>query len=83
MAELVNAKYTVATIDGVETQGCTAGSNPALATNLKQTTMFKKLDAFMDRAMDNKWFRGLIFTILMLNALLATVGVILMAVMLG
>jgi len=45
--------------------------------------MFKKLDAFMDRAMDNKWFRGLIFTILMLNALLATVGVILMAVMLG
>mgnify|MGYP003649709371 CR=1 FL=1 len=35
MAELVNAKYTVATMDGVETQGCTAGSNPVLTTKIK------------------------------------------------
>tara|TARA_R110000868_G_scaffold87457_1_gene244603 strand:- start:499 stop:744 length:246 start_codon:yes stop_codon:yes gene_type:complete len=35
VAELVNAKYTVATMDGVETQGCTAGSNPVLTTKIK------------------------------------------------
>lgn len=45
--------------------------------------MFKKLDAFMDRAMDNKWFRGLVFTALVLNALLAIVGAVCLAVLFG
>lgn len=45
--------------------------------------MFKKLDAFMDRAMDNKWFRGIIFAALVLNAIAATVGVIIIAVLFG
>ncbi len=45
--------------------------------------MFNKLDAFMDRAMDNKWFRGLVFVALVLNAIAATVGAIIMAVLLG
>jgi len=45
--------------------------------------MFKKLDALMDRAMDNKWFRGIIFAALILNALVATVGVIIIVVLFG
>jgi len=45
--------------------------------------IFNKLDAFMDRAMDNKWFRGLVFAALVLNAIAATVGAIIIAVLLG
>ncbi len=45
--------------------------------------MFEKIDAFMDRAMDKKWVQVLVFTALILNAIMAIVGAILIAVMLG
>ena len=45
--------------------------------------MFRKFDQWVDRAMDKKWVRILVFSALILNGLLSIVGVIALALAFG
>jgi|LakMenEpi03Aug12_release.lakeMendotaPanAssembly.Ray.scaffolds.fasta_scaffold5555662_1 hypothetical protein len=43
--------------------------------------MFKKFDQIMDRLMGKTWFRVLFFTLMILNVLFTTIGMIVLALL--
>lgn len=45
--------------------------------------MFKKFDQWVDRALDKKWARVLVFTALIINLVLGTIGVMALLFLLG
>jgi hypothetical protein len=45
--------------------------------------MFKKLDQYMDRAMEKKWVRITLFTVLIVHTILACIGWMVLGLMLG
>jgi len=45
--------------------------------------MFKKFDQWIDRAMDKKWVRVTLFTVLILHTILACIGWLALALMFG
>jgi len=57
--------------------------NLSLASNKNDKNMFKKFDQFMDRAMDKKWVRITLFTVLIVHTILACIGWIVLAVVFG
>jgi len=45
--------------------------------------MFKKFDQWMDRAMNKKWVRIILFTVLIVHTILACIGWIVLATVFG
>lgn len=45
--------------------------------------MFKKFDQWVDRALEKKWVRVLVFTALIINLVLGTIGVMALLFLLG
>jgi hypothetical protein len=45
--------------------------------------MFKKFDQWVDRAMDKKWVRVTLFTVLIVHTILACIGWLALALMFG
>jgi hypothetical protein len=45
--------------------------------------MFKKFDQWVDRALDKKWVRVLVFTALIINLVLGTIGMMALLFLLG
>ena len=57
--------------------------NLYLTSNKNDKNMFKKFDQFIDRAMDKKWVRITLFTVLIVHTILACIGWIVLAVVFG
>ena len=45
--------------------------------------MFKKFDQWIDRAMEKKWVRIILFTVLIVHTILACIGWLALALMFG